>query len=1049
MTGSDRLGELLQRWRDECRRGRDLTPSELCPDDPALAERLGREIARLRQGETEPAAADGSPPGFPGGRYRPLRFHAAGGLGEVFTARDEELGREVALKRMKDRVAGREDARARFLREAEITGRLEHPGIVPVYGLVRAGDGPPCYAMRFVRGESLKDAVERFHREHPTARAFAGVAFRQLVQRFVAVCQAVAYAHSRGVVHRDLKPANVMLGPYGETLVIDWGLAKTVGREGPHDDPAEETLLPTVSGEGSDTRTGSAVGTPGFMAPEQAAGRWAEVGPAADVFGLGATLYALLTGHAPYQGGRAVFDAQSGFFEPPRQVRPDAPAALAAVCLKAMARGPEDRYPTALELAKDLELWLADEPVGAYAEPWPARLARWARRHQVMVAAAGVLLVTLAASLAVGAGLVAREQRQTEAALKVARDERAEADRQREVAVAERQKASDLLGRVRQIARSNWVARMMDRDPWAAKVDVPTALQMIAFVATSCEVMAEVSESDPAMRDEQAPTQVALASVYLTLDQKDRSDAAFRQGLAAYEAAERAGGDPGELRRKRAFTHVNRARALKENHGRPAGAAAELQAAAGLFRGLDRPEAREWLARCLGELGADLQELGRRDEALAAFREAADLWRELTAQLPGPAGRGPTPERTEQLARAHQALARFYRDAQPPRPAEALAAFRQAVTTWQSLSDRRPDDAASRNELAVTQNELGLFHEALGDWGAAGAAFAEARANGEALVRAEPFVPLYRTNLGLYHRNAGRAARLGPKDLARAEASYRQARALFERLCGEHPGDVPARSNLADVLFETLELAAPQHPARAAEVSRDLAAVFEGLCRLQPKNAEFATKLGRCYGELAIWTARTDRARLDEALGYDRKAIAALEPVVARDPGNAAARRELAGAYDHSGCLHSFLGRHAEALADHDRAIGREPEGAERTPSRLLRLAALAHSGRHAEAVRGAAALAGDRPDDPAVCVLLAGVYACAAGAAAADPHLPAAERTALADRHAARAVGLIREALRRGFDDPAIVRTSPRFDPIRSRADFRRLLDELKPGGG
>ena len=157
-----------------------------------------------------------------------FRGHARGGLGEVLVAEDRELHREVALKQIQSQYADDAECRARFVQEAEITGRLEHPGIVPVYGLGTYANGRPFYAMRFIRGDSLKDAIERFHatrrtRLSPGERALQ---LRKLLRRFVDICDALEYAHSLGIVHRDLKPANVMLGKYGETLVVDWGLPK-------------------------------------------------------------------------------------------------------------------------------------------------------------------------------------------------------------------------------------------------------------------------------------------------------------------------------------------------------------------------------------------------------------------------------------------------------------------------------------------------------------------------------------------------------------------------------------------------------------------------------------------------------------------------------------------------------------------------------------------------------------------------------------------------------------------------------------------------------
>jgi eukaryotic-like serine/threonine-protein kinase len=168
--------------------------------------------------------------GEPRGRFRVVRLHARGGLGQVYLARDNELGRQVALKEILTDKAANPELRARFVLEAEINGNLEHPGIVPVYGLGTYPDGRPFYAMRFIEGDSLKEAIEQLHRARLAGDAapqqpFDSLELRRLLRRFVDVCNAIAYAHSRGVLHRDLKPSNFMLGKYGETLIIDWGLA--------------------------------------------------------------------------------------------------------------------------------------------------------------------------------------------------------------------------------------------------------------------------------------------------------------------------------------------------------------------------------------------------------------------------------------------------------------------------------------------------------------------------------------------------------------------------------------------------------------------------------------------------------------------------------------------------------------------------------------------------------------------------------------------------------------------------------------------------------
>jgi formylglycine-generating enzyme required for sulfatase activity/tRNA A-37 threonylcarbamoyl transferase component Bud32 len=369
----------------------------------------------------DPDATRAEVPSPGGRRFLILRPHAKGGLGEVFVARDEELRREVALKEIQERHADNPESRARFLLEAEVTGGLEHPGIVPVYGLGHYGDGRPFYAMRFIRGDSLKDAVERFHKEKAALPAGERtLRLRQLLGRFVDVCQAVAYAHSRGVLHRDLKPGNVMLGKYAETLVVDWGLAKVLDKGDA--DATEAPLQPSLSGDSTMTQTGAALGTPAYMSPEQAAGRLDQLGPASDVYSLGATPYCLLTGQAPYPSGDAgavLGKVQRGDYPRPRELDRQIHPALEAVCRQAMALRPEDRYPSPQALAEDLEKFLADEVVTAYREPLLARLARWRRRHSTLVTVAVFVLLTLVGAAVVGGLVVGREQERTRALAEV------------------------------------------------------------------------------------------------------------------------------------------------------------------------------------------------------------------------------------------------------------------------------------------------------------------------------------------------------------------------------------------------------------------------------------------------------------------------------------------------------------------------------------------------------------------------------------------------------------------------------------------------------
>src|SRR5262245_56231875 len=390
-------------------------------------ERVRRALAALEEFEaggeptgppsTAPGAAVSKPGPAPrtGPRYALIREHGSGGIGRVWVAWDHDLNREVALKELLPEWAERSELRQRFLDEARITGQLEHPGIVPVHDLARPADHhSPSYTMRLVKGRSLDAAVKAYHQRRLAGQA-QPLERAALLQAFVQVCQAVAYAHDRGVIHRDLKGQNVVLGDYGEVIVLDWGLAKLVGQ------PEGSTPLPAVTLEPAETHDpslpGTLLGTPSYMAPEQAAGRQDLVDRRTDVYGLGAMLYEVLTGRPPFTGSdKEEVRRQVGTAPPahPCAVCPSAPPALAAVCLRALAKEPGQRYASALELAEEVRRWLADEPVRAYPEPWGRRLVRWGRRHRAWVraGAAAVLAVTTVSVLAtlLIAGAWRREQ---------------------------------------------------------------------------------------------------------------------------------------------------------------------------------------------------------------------------------------------------------------------------------------------------------------------------------------------------------------------------------------------------------------------------------------------------------------------------------------------------------------------------------------------------------------------------------------------------------------------------------------------------------------
>ena len=233
-------------------------------------------------------------------RYTLTQLHGQGGLGRVWLAHDTDLNRDVALKEILPEKAAHPEMWRRLLKEAQVAGQLEHPNIVPVYELARrSGDNPPFYTMRFVRGQTLGQAIASYH-SHRAEGRLDPLEQPRLLQAFVSVCQAIGYAHSRGVIHRDLKPVNVVLGGFGEVLVLDWGLAKMVDR--PDEDKDLASLAITNDAETEPTRMGQTPGTPAYMAPEQAEGRLDLIDSRTDIYGLGTILFEILTGRPPHRG---------------------------------------------------------------------------------------------------------------------------------------------------------------------------------------------------------------------------------------------------------------------------------------------------------------------------------------------------------------------------------------------------------------------------------------------------------------------------------------------------------------------------------------------------------------------------------------------------------------------------------------------------------------------------------------------------------------------------------------------------------------------------
>ncbi|MEO7095727.1 MAG: serine/threonine-protein kinase, partial [Polyangiales bacterium] len=348
--------------------------------------------------------------------YQRLGELARGGLGRISTARDMRTGRVIAVKEM---LVNTEDATMRFAREALITANLEHPAIVPVYEVGRWPSGEPFFAMKLVKGRPLNVVIDE------AADLDARLA---LISHVLTVADALAYAHGERVIHRDLKPHNVLCGAHGETVVIDWGLARRIDVM-----DTSTSQHRRISAEPGQTYVGAIMGTPAYMPPEQAHGK--RVDERADVYAIGAILYNVLSG-APAYAGRTLDEllekVRSGPPRPLAELVPEVPPDLAAIVTRAMAPDPAQRYPTAAELASDLRRFTTGQLVLSHRYTAGQRVARFVARHRAAVAVAGIALVGSVVGGAIAVTKILHARDVAEGAQVVAESERARADTERD-----------------------------------------------------------------------------------------------------------------------------------------------------------------------------------------------------------------------------------------------------------------------------------------------------------------------------------------------------------------------------------------------------------------------------------------------------------------------------------------------------------------------------------------------------------------------------------------------------------------------------------------
>lgn len=715
----------------------------------------------------EPAMAE--TPRVAGGRFRVLEFLAQGGLGQVLLAEDVELGRTVAVKEIKTVYADDLLCQQRFVLEAEITGGLEHPGIVPVYGRGSYPDGRPFYAMRLICGDTLRAAADAFHRQtaKDPAQPWPIVELQKLLRRFIDVCHAVQYAHSRGVIHRDLKPANVMLGKYGETLVVDWGLAKVVGSVDAVKEFGEHTIrLRSGSGSGA-TEPGSALGTPAFMSPEQAAGAHDQVGPFSDVYSLGATLYYLLTGQAPFteKTTAAILEGvKRGKFPRPREVQASVPAALDAICVKAMALSAQDRYPRVAELIEDVERWIADEPVSAYVETRSERLARWMRRHRTGVQAAAAILLSAALIASAAMLVVTRAWRNEKAAREAAVESKAEA-------VVRFRQARE--------AVDKWLTGAGHELGYYPDLQ-KTRSRLLELAAADYEQFVCTHSGDHDLELERGRTYLRLGHLRLSLDDPNGAKEAYQSAQQVFTLAAQRKPDDAASQVELANCGINlglvACRTLDDAAAEREYAAAIASLDGILRRFADDLRVRASLATALLNRGELQNEVRRYVEAERDLRRAIDVSTQLVAQQPDTTGPLVTAAAAKaMLGRVLTNLGRY---------TEGLQALNEAAADAGRLVERDPGKPEHLETRAATRVELAMLLGHLGRATEEAAAYRQAVADYEMLAEVLPGVPKFVENRALTQIDiAGLWQRFGQLPLAEQELEGAETalRSLLEK----------------------------------------------------------------------------------------------------------------------------------------------------------------------------------------------------------------------------------------------------------------------------
>lgn len=821
------------------------------------------------------------------GDYVVLAEIARGGMGVVFKARQVSLNRVVAIKVIRSGELADTEEIARFRTEAQAAAKLDHPNIVPIYEVGEQA-GQHFFSMGYIEGRSLQDRLN----DGP-------LALREAAELTRTIADAIAFAHQSGIVHRDLKPANVLLEADGTPRVTDFGLAKNIG------------------GDSNMTATGQVIGTPAYMPPEQASGRTNEVGPLADVYSLGALLYALMTGRPPFQAANALETLKQVVErEPvaPRTLNPAVDRDLETICLKCLEKSPARRYASVAAVGEELDRYLTGRPIQARPVGPVHRLYRWCRRNPWATVA-----ITASMLLAVGGSVAAVWQRQlqNEAVYQRGRADQKVLDLQQALnqkSIEERRASRNLNHAVEVV---DYFLTKVGREGGVLSRYPNTQPIRRDLLEAARDYYSKFIEENrtAALSPKLASASFRLGGILALLGEHDKALRSLRDALAIEEKALQ--GNPEDPRPKDSIASILHNIGIELSIlGRPKAALVEYQRGLSVRKALmaEYPDIRDYrigVARLLNGVGKVNSDLGNSREALEAYRNARDLWKQLHES--------DSENRLfrSELARAHYniALQKNLRGEH----AEALADYQNALTLRDDLAKQFPGEPDYQDDLAAVLHNLGMLYGRLKRPELADSSLNRALRIREQLANDNPSVPQYRNGLAKVKFTLAQMRSASGKHSAALEA-LNAAISLRRKLTESNRASIDQRESLAKSLTAKANLLSKLGRFAEAETSlREAVTIREQLIQQAPDSFLQVYGLAKAYESLGEFH-NTANQHLD-ALPRFRAAIKIVDRLAKKDPNNSELAEARALLYRSAGISNRRLRRFKDAAADLETAF--------------------------------------------------------------------------------------------------------------------------------